>query len=254
MREAVNTFAAKSNASGQATGRYATIVLSRTGCLTEPQRSVTGSRVIQPPSRGECHMKTKTMLASLFLIALPLFVVGSSVRAEKKSAGSDLSIEVVGAVFNSLAAASIQYGYPSSTQQPRERQQRIRELTLRALEKQQPVEKQDQRVIMALVEKVQEDFRRIQIVRNEMVRNLTANERLDYRFIEREVSEVNKRAQGLKERLFAPSPIEDPKDHEQRVEYTKELIKEALIKLCNLIYHFVDSPAFTNADVTDASH
>src|SRR5262245_52964929 len=100
-------------------------------------------------------------------------------------------------------------------QQAQERQQKIREMTLRALEGQPAAEKQDQRLIMAMVEKVREDFRRIQIVRNEMVRNLTTKERLDYRLIARKVSEVNRRAQGLKERLFAPSPMEDPKDHGQ---------------------------------------
>src|SRR6185503_1030914 len=82
------------------------------------------------------------------------------------------------------------------------RERQDREASLRNPGLGTPVPKEDQKRIEAVIEKMKEDFRRIQIVRNEMVRNLRAEKPFDYKLISDEVAEINKRADRLKNSLM----------------------------------------------------
>jgi hypothetical protein len=58
-------------------------------------------------------MKLRSLLAGVTLFAFVLVASTPPVLAGKKGSGNDVSMEVVGAVFNASPSASIQYGYLS---------------------------------------------------------------------------------------------------------------------------------------------
>ena len=106
--------------------------------------------------------------------------------------------------------------------------------------------------VEAAVEQLKQDFRRIQIVRNEMVRNLLANKPLDYNLISEQTEEINKRANRLKTYLIALKAEDKEKDPKTQAEFSKGEIKGALVKLCNLIAGFIDNPVLKTPGTTDA--
>jgi len=135
---------------------------------------------------------------------------------------------------------------PDLRGEERERQQR--EASLRTAENVAAIEKRDQQRIDAAIKQVKEDFKRIQILRNQMVRNLLANKPFDYKLISDETGEISDRAVRLKTFLITPIHIDksDEKSHKKDTELKTEEMKEALIQLCNLIAGFIDNPILKN--------
>ncbi|MCI0489267.1 MAG: hypothetical protein L0229_21960 [Blastocatellia bacterium] len=131
----------------------------------------------------------------------------------------------------------------------REREQR--EAMLRTTETKANLDKAEKRRIEAAILQVKEDFRAIQIVRNEMVRNLLAAKPLDYNLISEETAEINERAVRLKMYLMPPVPEDKEKIPRKQVEFTDEEMKGALVELCNLIAGFIDNPVLKNPDTVD---
>jgi hypothetical protein len=132
-----------------------------------------------------------------------------------------------------------------------DRQRELREKTLRGIEMSPGLgNPNNQQVILAALDKVKEDFRRIQVVRNELVRALKSEKPFDYDVVTEEVSEINQRAERLKTYLIPVNPVDKaaPKDP---VEMNESEVKVGLIKLCNLVYAFVENPTFKNLEVTD---
>ena len=127
-----------------------------------------------------------------------------------------------------------------------------REATLRSAELEVAVEKTDQRRINAAIEQIKEDFRHIQIVRNEIVRNLLANKPFDYRLISEEAGDVHKRADRLKSTLVAPAGEEAEKSQKNEVDYNDQEMKSVLVRLCKLIDSFVENPALKTPGTIDA--
>jgi hypothetical protein len=126
-----------------------------------------------------------------------------------------------------------------------------REASLRTSETGVAIAKIDQRRIEGAIKQLQEDFRRIQIVRNEMVRNLLSNKPLDYKLISDEVGEINKRADRLKSYLMPPVPEDKEKDQKNQAELNDEEMKGALVLLCNRIIGFVENPVLKTPGITD---
>lgn len=132
-----------------------------------------------------------------------------------------------------------------------QRDREIREAKLRTAELGVAGAKIDQKRVEAAIAQVKQDFRQIQIVRNEMVRNLLAERPLDYKLISTETGEINKRADRLKTFLMAPIPEDKEKSYRNQVEFDSEEMKEALVRLCNLIAGFVDNPVLKTPDKVD---
>ena len=130
----------------------------------------------------------------------------------------------------------------------RERQQR--EAMLRSAEI-RPGKTTDQRGITAAVEQVKQDFRRIQILRNEIVRNITSEGLLDYESFSEKAGEINKRAHRLKTYLTPHKSEDHEKGQKNRLEISGEQMKEALITLCKRIESFVENPVFKVTGVLD---
>ena len=135
---------------------------------------------------------------------------------------------------------------PDLRGEQRERQQR--EASLRTAENVAAIEKRDQQRLDAAIKQVKEDFKHIQILRNQMVRDLLANKPFDYKHISDETGEISNRAVRLKTFLISPVHSEKSVEKNQKkdTELKDEEMKEALIQLCNIIAGFIDNPILKN--------
>ncbi|HEV8486811.1 MAG TPA: hypothetical protein VGV87_24920 [Blastocatellia bacterium] len=142
---------------------------------------------------------------------------------------------------------------PPSIKDPKSetRDRQDREATLRSAELGAAVDKIDQKRIDATLDQMKQDFRRIQIVRNELVRNLLANKPFDYKLISDEVAEINKRADRLKTALMSKVPGEKEKTEKTQEVINSEELKRGLVKLCHLIDSFVENPVLKNPGTSD---
>lgn len=131
----------------------------------------------------------------------------------------------------------------------RERQQR--EAQLRSAELLGEVKLTDRRSVEAAVGQMREDFRRIQILRNGVVRHLQSGVPLDYKFIARETGEINKRAGRLKTHLVREVPGGEKKGPESPADIDGAGLTEALVKMCHRIDSFTANPLFKIPEVID---
>jgi hypothetical protein len=128
-----------------------------------------------------------------------------------------------------------------------------REAALRSAEIRSVGGRMDQRQLMAAIDQTKQDFKRIQIIRNDMVDYLVAKKPLDYKLVSEQASEINKRANRLKSFLMPSAPVEKEKEKDatKQTEYDGEQIKGALVKLCNTIYNFTGNPMFKDPSTMD---
>jgi hypothetical protein len=128
-----------------------------------------------------------------------------------------------------------------------DRQREVREKGLRSVELLDTIDKTQQRRVETAVEQARQDFKRLQIIRNEMVRNLTGHSPMDYRVISEETAEINKRANRLRLSLM-PTVSEEAESEKEQANLTDRELKAALVRLCNLIASFIDNPTFKAPD------
>ena len=131
------------------------------------------------------------------------------------------------------------------------RRNEVRETMLRKPDTGLAAETVDPKRLEAAIEKVKEDFKRIQIVRNEIVRALLAGKPLDLKFVSDRAEEINERADRLKLYLMPPAPEGKGKGQAKPVEFDAEQVKPALVQLCNRIVSFIDNPILKNPGLTD---
>jgi hypothetical protein len=132
-----------------------------------------------------------------------------------------------------------------------------REAALRGAGMRPPAVQLNPQELAAAIEQTKNDFKRIQLLRNEVVERLVAQKPLDYKQLTTQAEEINKRATRLKSFLLKPAPEDAQKGEAKKpekalVEYDETGMKSALIKLCNTIYSFTGNPMFTNLAVVGA--
>ena len=131
----------------------------------------------------------------------------------------------------------------------RERQQR--EVQLRSSEMVGPAKKLDTRELEAAAKQIQEDFKGIQVMRNNVVRHLKSEKPLDYRFIASETEGIHRRANRLKAHLAGES-VGEKKEEGKHVELGDGQMKEALVTMCKRIDSFTENPTFKLLEVVNA--
>jgi hypothetical protein len=109
----------------------------------------------------------------------------------------------------------------------------------------------DPRYLQAVILQVKEDFERIQVIRNELVRATSANNSLNYKFISDATGEIRKRSNRLKNNLVLLDPAGEEKSQKKEGELEPEQMKDALLTLCNRIESFVKSSIFETPGVLD---
>ena len=131
----------------------------------------------------------------------------------------------------------------------RERQQR--ETQLRSAEIVGGVKKLDRRAAEAAAEQMREDFKSLQVRRNNLVRHLRSEKPFDYKFIADESEEINKRASRLKTHLLREVAEETKKEQGKEVEIADAQMKDALVTMVKRIDSFTENPVFKVPDVID---
>ena len=132
-----------------------------------------------------------------------------------------------------------------------QRNREVREANLRNAETKANLEHIDQKRVAAAIQQVKDDFKQIQIVRNQMVRDLLANKPLDYNLIADETGDIHKRADRLKTYLMPPVADKEKEQHKSQIEFGGDQMKDALVRLCNLIAGFIDNPVLKTPDKVD---
>ena len=129
---------------------------------------------------------------------------------------------------------------------------RIRQLDegrLRGAEANVSVEEQNQKRLQAAIVNMRDDYKRIQILRNDIARNLVARKPLDYKLVAEQTAEINKRSTRLNIYMQARVPDEEKPTS---AELKNEEMVGALVKLCKLIDSFTENPALKNAAAVDS--
>jgi hypothetical protein len=165
---------------------------------------------------------------------------------------------VAAGVFSvSLASPTLAQGRPVGLGPPPEinpkRDDLLRqtnEARLRRLEMEASAEAGNQKHIQAAIDNMRQDFTRIQVLRNNIARNLVARTPLDYNLITEQTAEIHKRAQRLNVYMAAHAPEE--KEHKNPTDLQSEEMVDALVKLCKLIDSFTENPALKNAGTVEA--
>jgi hypothetical protein len=167
---------------------------------------------------------------------------------------------LVGGIIVLAAAipAVAQGGPPPGTGPPldpnpmrEERERQTSEARLRTAESGAAEDAEKQKLIRLAIANVKQDFTRIQVLRNDIARNLVARKPLDYNLITEQTAEIRKRAQRLNVYLSARAP--ENKEQESALELTSQEMIDALVKLCTLIDRYTENPALKNAATIDAS-
>ena len=113
-------------------------------------------------------------------------------------------------------------------------------------------ERDDERSVKAAVEQLNQDFKRIQVIRNEIAHALNVEGVLDYSRVSGQAAEVRKRALRMQTYLALRGPDAGGKTGAAgQAEYDDRGMKDALVKLCKRIDSFVANPRFTSPDVVD---
>jgi hypothetical protein len=131
-----------------------------------------------------------------------------------------------------------------------DRARQLSEGRLRSVEMDAAARKESEKLIQAAIVNMKEDFARIQVLRNDIARNLVARKPFDYELIAKQTAEIHKRASRLNVYMLAHSP--ENKEEDNPSDLKGEELTGALVKLCKLIDSFTENPALKNAGTVDA--
>jgi len=131
-----------------------------------------------------------------------------------------------------------------------DRARQVDEGRLRSAEMDAGADEKNQKLVQAAIANMKEDFARIQVLRNDIARNLVAHKPLDYQLISEQTAEINKRASRLNVYMRAHSG-EGEKDDNLPELKSEEMIG-ALVRLCKLIDSFTENPSLKNAATIDS--
>jgi hypothetical protein len=128
------------------------------------------------------------------------------------------------------------------------RQRQLDENRLRSAELNVSAEEGNKKRLEAAILNMKEDFNRIQILRNDIARNLIAQKPLNPKLLSEQTAEINKRASRLN--VYMRAHTEEEKGNSP--ELNSEEMVDALVRLCKLIDSFTENPALKNAATVDS--
>jgi hypothetical protein len=141
-------------------------------------------------------------------------------------------------------------GGPPANDNPKleDRARQVSESKLRRAEMDAAAENENEKKIETAIVHMKEDFTRIQVVRNDIARNLVARKPLDYELVAAQTAEIYKRANRLNVYMMARGP-----EVMEQNDLANDDLVGALVRLCKLIDSFTENPALKNADVVNAN-
>ena len=129
------------------------------------------------------------------------------------------------------------------------RQRQLDENRLRSAELNVDAEEGNQKRLEAAILNMKEDFTRIQVLRNDIARNLIARKPLDHKLLAQQTAEINKRASRLN--VYMRAHAEEEKENNSPELKSDEMV-DTLVRLCKLIDSFTENPALKNAATVDS--
>src|SRR5713101_6727650 len=164
---------------------------------------------------------------------------------------------VVGVFSLCLAGTTMAQGKPAGAGPPPnnnpnldDRIRQVDESRLRSAEMDVGTEEKNQKLLQAAIANMKEDFSRIQVLRNDIARNLVARKPVDYKLVSDQSAEINKRASRMNVYMRARAAEDEKQDN--LAELKSEEMVGALVRLCKLIDSFTENPALKNAATVDA--
>ena len=110
----------------------------------------------------------------------------------------------------------------------------------------------DERAIKAAAEQLGQDFKRVQVIRNDLARAVTSAAALDFRHVSEESAEVRKRSARMQTYLALREEGGDERQsREDETAYDEPHLREAVARLCKRIDSFVANPRFKSPGVVD---
>jgi hypothetical protein len=127
------------------------------------------------------------------------------------------------------------------------REEQQREMQLRNIGRSGPT---DERTVRAAAKQLGEDFKRIQVIRNDVAGAVVSGAALDFGRVAEQTAEVRKRALRMQTYLGLRAP-EVGGGKTAQTEYDEKQLRDALAKLCHRIDSFVANPRFKSPSVVD---
>jgi hypothetical protein len=153
-------------------------------------------------------------------------------------------------LVGSAMAQDLPRGTPPNINLKAEDQGRqIQEGRLRRAELDALAESENEKLVRAVIVKMKEDFVSIQLLRNDIARNLVAHKPMDYNLISAQTEGIHKHATRLNVYMLA-KPRED-QETDDIAELNREGMFAALVKLCKLVDSFTENPALKYAGSLD---
>jgi len=112
----------------------------------------------------------------------------------------------------------------------------------------------DDRQKKALMTQVDQDFRRILTLHNELMRAINSDAPVDYHFVSEASAEINKRSTRLQSTLWLRQSDEEKPDSAKSISSDSTKLKYSLIKLCTYIKDFVTNPIIETPGTVDAKY
>lgn len=166
--------------------------------------------------------------------------------------GKLAGLVVAAMILLCVAASALAQGKPVGAGPPAnnnpnvgDRVRQIDESRLRSAEVDAGTEERNQKLVQAAIVNMKEDYKRIQVLRNDIARNLVARKPIEYKLVSEQTAEINKRASRLNVYMLARVPDEEKPNTAD--ELKDEEMVGALVKLCKLIDSFTENPALKNA-------
>ena len=165
---------------------------------------------------------------------------------------------LVAAIFSlCLTGTTMAQGKPAGVGPPPnnnpnldDRARQVDEGRLRSAEVNAGGEEKNQKLVQAAIVNMKEDFSRIQVLRNDIARNLVAHKPLDYSLVAEQAGEINKRASRLN--VYMRAHAAEAEKENNLPELKSEEMIGALVRLCKLIDSFTENPALKNAATIDS--
>jgi hypothetical protein len=156
-----------------------------------------------------------------------------------------------------LAATTLAQGKPGGAGPPPnnnpnvgDRIRQIDEGRLRGAETNVSLEEENQKRLQGAIVNMKDDYKRIQVLRNDIARNLVARKAIEYKLVAEQTAEINKRASRMN--VYMQARVPDEQKPNTADEIKNEEMVGALVKLCKLIDSFTENPALKNAATVDS--
>jgi hypothetical protein len=111
----------------------------------------------------------------------------------------------------------------------------------------------DEKTVKAAAEQLNEDFKRVQVIRNELARAVTSGSALDYKRVSEEAAEVRKRSLRMQTYLALREERGGEKQHEEADADApdEKQLRDSLVRLCHRIDSFVANTRFKSPEVVN---